>query len=134
MTEETTITIPDDVRAAFMALYDDYLADVLRLWDCDLKRWHEPFAMLFRFETDDIMVWCENEALRHSLGAVGDGNVSDHLPETVKASIKPDACLCWLRDKSYGEIIGSTMVSGELLKRFDYSDSILPSAKTSLLF
>lgn len=43
MTEETAITIPDDVRAAFMAFDDDYLADVLRLWDYDLKCWHDPY-------------------------------------------------------------------------------------------
>ena len=46
MTEETAITIPDDVRAAFMAFDDDYLADVLRLWDCDLKCWHDPYMIV----------------------------------------------------------------------------------------
>ena len=47
MTEETAITIPDDMRAAFMAFDDDYLADVLRLWDCDLGDWCESFAWHF---------------------------------------------------------------------------------------
>ncbi|WP_147571530.1 hypothetical protein [Phoenicibacter congonensis] len=117
MTEETTMAIPDDVRATLMAFDDDYLADVLRLWDCDFMDWYEPFALIFRFESDDVMIWCENEVIKHNLGAVGGGNVGDHLPETVKASIEPDACLCWLRDKSYDEIIGSTMVSRELVKR-----------------
>ena len=48
MTEETAITIPDDMRAAFMAFDDDYLADVLRLWDCDLGDWCESFAIILR--------------------------------------------------------------------------------------
>ena len=54
MTEETAITIPDDVRAAFMAFDDDYLADVLRLWDYDLKCWHDPYMIVFRFESDEV--------------------------------------------------------------------------------
>lgn len=117
MTEVTAITIPDDVRAAFMAFDDDYLADVLRLWDCDIRDWHDPFALIFRFESDDVMVWCENKVMKHSIGAADDGNVRDHLPEALKVSIEPNACLCWLRDKNYDEIIGSSMVSRELLKR-----------------
>lgn len=47
MTEETAITIPDDVRTAFMAFDDDYLAAVLRLWDCDLRDWCDPVATIF---------------------------------------------------------------------------------------
>lgn len=70
MSEESLIFIPDDVTAAFKAFDDDYLAEVLRLWDCDLKDWRDPYTTIFRFETDDIMVWSEGGVLRFQIGAI----------------------------------------------------------------
>lgn len=59
MTEETAMIIPDDVRAVLMEFDADYLADAFRLWDCNLKDWYDPFAVVFRFEKDDVLVWNE---------------------------------------------------------------------------
>lgn len=118
MIEKTAITIPDDVRTAFMAFDDDYLADVLRLWDCDLRNWHDPFVTILRFENDDIMVWYEDGALTCCQGAFDNYATLDYLPHKVKAGINSDACLCWLRDKHYDELVGSTHLSFDLLDRF----------------
>lgn len=116
MTEETAITIPDDVRAAFMAFDDDYLADVLRLRDCDLRVWHDPVAVVFRFEGDDILLWCEMNTLRCQKGAVDTTTSRSSIPEKVDASIDADACICWLPDDSYSDFIGLTGIAHDLLR------------------
>lgn len=118
MTGDTARTIPDDVCAAFMAFDDDYLADVLRLWDCDLRDWHDTHATIFRFESDDVIVWLDYRVLMCSRGAFGNDASLDCLPQRVKAGINEDACLCWLRDKHYDDLVGSTHVSFDLLDRF----------------
>lgn len=116
MTEETAITIPDDVRAAFMAFEDDYLADVLRLWDCDLKRWHDPCMVVFRFENDDLLIWREMNTIRCKKGAVDATTTRSSIPEHVEASIDVDACLCWLPDGTYNDFIGLTGTTHDLLQ------------------
>lgn len=50
MTGENSITIPDDVRTAFAAFDDDYLADVFRVWNCDTQNWFDSTTTVFRFE------------------------------------------------------------------------------------
>lgn len=115
MTEEIAITIPDDVRAAFMAFDDDYLADVLRLWDCDLKCWHDPYMIVFRFESEDVMVWSESSVLRHCAGAVDTSALAGTLPKAAMTGIDSDACLCWLRDTRFNSYIGSAGTSSDLL-------------------
>lgn len=115
MTEEIAITIPDDVRDAFMAFNDDYLADVLRLWDCDLKCWHDPYMIVFRFESEDVMVWCESSVLRHCAGAVDTSALAGTIPKAVMTGIDSDACLCWLRDTRFNSYIGSAGTSSNLL-------------------
>lgn len=119
MTEVTATTIPDDMRTAFMAFDEDYLADVLRLWDCDFKCWHDSHATIFRFESDDVMVWLDEKVLMCCHGAFDNEVSLGCLPHRVKAGIDMDSCLCWLRDKHYDELIGSTHVSFDLLERFD---------------
>lgn len=115
MTKETAIAIPDDVCSAFAAFDDDYLADVLRLWDCDLKCWHDPYMIVFRFESEDVMVWCESSVLRHYAGAVDTSALAGAFPKAVMTGIDSDACLCWLRDTRFNSYIGSAGTSSDLL-------------------
>ncbi|MSA62374.1 hypothetical protein GT613_05725 [Eggerthella sp. BIOML-A4] len=114
MTEETAITISDDVRAVFMTFDDDYLADVLRLWDCDLKEWCDPYAMVFRFEKDDVLVWNEGGVLRCRQGAVNLNEAENVLPSSFKSGISEDACLCWTRDDFRHRFIGMVSICREL--------------------
>lgn len=116
MTEETAITISDDVRAAFMAFDDDFLADVLRLWDCDLKRWHEPITIIFRFENSDVLVWQAADTVKCKEGAIDNTTARCPFPQSIEASIGPDACLCWLSDSSFSDFIGLTEITHELLQ------------------
>lgn len=123
MIEETAITIPDDVRIAFTGFDDDYLADVLRLWDCDLREWHDPLVMIFRFETDDIIIWHEEGSLKCKVGAVAEYDLETSIPNTIRASIGAESCLCWLYDRTYSESMGSSNVCSALLNSLVQSSS-----------
>ena len=115
MTEETAITIPDDVRAALMAFDDDYLADVLRLWDCDLKRWHDPYMIVFRFESDDIFFWNEKGSLKSRRGAVGTEIVD---AERYQLTLDPNNrnCLSWIKDHRFSHLLGKKGKTKKILK------------------
>lgn len=118
MTEETAITIPDDVRAVFIAFKDDYLANVLRLWDCNLKDWYDPFAVVFRFEKDDVLVWNENGALRYKQGAMNLDEAENVLPSSFRVGITEDECLCWAHDDLRRCFVGMTSIYQELINSF----------------
>ncbi len=120
MNEKALIFIPDDIFVAIKAFDNDYLAEVLRLWNCDLGDWHDPCTMIFRFESNDILVWNEQSFLRGKVGAVVESNLETSTPDAIKASIETDTCLCWLHDRSYNKLIGSTNVCNYLL------DSVTP--------
>ncbi len=69
----------------------DYLADVLRVWDCDEAQWLGAAPIVLRFENEDVLV----------------GSSSAHpaaLP-LVEASSE-DACLCWRRDAALSFLVG----------------------------
>ncbi len=115
MTEEIAIAIPDDVRAAFMALDDDYLADVLRLWDCDLKCWHDPCMIVFRFESDDVFLWSENGSLKSRRGAIDTGAVD---AEQCQLTLDPNNrnCLSWITDHRFSHLLGRKSRTKKLLR------------------
>lgn len=115
MTEETSIAIPDDVRAAFMAFDDDYLADVLRLWNCDLKCWYEPCMIVFRFESDDMFIWIEKGSLKSRRGAMNTEIVD---PEQCQLTLDPNNsnCLAWITDHSFSHLLGRRSKAKKLLK------------------
>lgn len=115
MNEEALIFIPNDAIATIKAFDNDYLAEVLRLWDCYRNDWHDPCTIIFRFESDDILVWNEQGSLRGKVGAVAESNLETSTPDVIKASIETDTCLCWLHDRSYSKLIGSTNVCNYLL-------------------
>lgn len=108
MTEETAITIPDDVRAAFLAFDDDYLADVFRVWNCDTQNWFDSTTAIFRFENDDLLVWCEMGYLKAKQGAVGTQNAIEAESED---------CLIWMPDPTFSDLFGEKVLSSTLLER-----------------
>lgn len=114
MIEKTAITIPDDVRATFIAFDDDYLADVLRVWNCDNQDWHDGITTIFRFETDDLLVWSVQGGLRATRGAVD--TQSFELGPLVGAS--GDSCIAWRSDSSFSSLIGRAALSATLLESF----------------
>ena len=109
MTEVTAITIPDDVRTAFMAFDDDYLADVFRVWNCDTQNWFDSTTTVFRFENDDLLVWCEMGCLKAKRGAAVTQN-------TVEA--QSESCLVWMSDPTFADLFGEKGLSSDLLGHF----------------
>lgn len=109
MTEETTIAIPDDVRAALMAFDDDYLADVFRVWNCDTQNWFDSTTAIFRFEKDDLLVWCEMGSLRAKQGAVLTQNIIE---------AESESCLIWMTDPNFSDLFGERDLSSTLLEHF----------------
>lgn len=109
MTKETAITIPDDVRDALMAFDDDYLADVMRPWDCYSQDWFDNTTTIFRFENDDLLVWCEVDCLKAKQGAV----VTQNTIET-----ESESCLIWMSDPTFSDLFGVKGLSSALLERF----------------
>ena len=129
MTEGTTITIPDDVRDAFMAFEDDYLADVLRLWDCDLKCWHDPCMIVFRFENDDVLLWSEKGFLKSKRGAI-DTEVVDS--EQCQLTLDPNNnnCLAWITDHRFSHLLGRKSKAKKLLRLLASSRNSLETKST----
>ena len=108
MTGENSITFPDDVRTAFAAFDDDYLADVFRVWNCDTQNWFDSTTTVFRFENDDLLVWCELDCLKAKQGAVG-----------TQTAIEADSedCLIWISDQTFADLFGEKALSSTLLER-----------------
>lgn len=108
MTEDTAIPIPDDVCTAFMAFDDDYLADVFRVWNCETQNWFDSTTAIFRFENDDLLVWCEVGCLKAKQGAVATQN-------TIEA--ESEDCLIWMSDPAFSDLFGEKALSSTLLER-----------------
>lgn len=86
-------TVSHNIIDSLKAFDNDYLAEVFRLWNCDIRDWHDPYAAVFGFESNDVMIWKENGVLRYHLGAIDIDSAFDSLPAIVKASVNFDTCL-----------------------------------------
>lgn len=84
--------------------YEDFLADVLGVWDCYEQRWCEDAPLVLRFESCDI--WLTKRADEATLlRLVGSDVVAGRtfardelaalLPEKEDETKSSDACLCW---------------------------------------
>lgn len=109
MTKATVITIPDDVHAALRVFDDDYLADVFRVWNCDTQNWFDSTTAIFRFEKDDLLVWCEMGCLRAKQGAVVTQNIIE---------AESESCLIWMSDPTFSDLFGERNLSSTLLDYF----------------
>ena len=70
MSNEVLPFISNEVVELFEEFDDDYLADVLRPWDCDAQDWLDHTTTVFRFENDDLLVWNEMGRLKAMRGIV----------------------------------------------------------------
>lgn len=106
MSNEVLTYIPNNVVELFEAFDDDYLADVLRVWDCDAQGWFDPFTTVFRFESDDLLVWNDAGMLRCRQGAVDTNSINCLAPDVLDIAAMTDFCLCWITDKAFSSLIG----------------------------
>lgn len=118
MSNEVLPFVPDYVLNLLQEASDDYVADVLRPWDCYEQKWADDYMRLFRFESDDVLIWFENGSFQGRKGAVD--SRSFDIPDLVHTEMNPaeDMCLCWRTDTDYRSVIGNQIPATELLDEF----------------
>lgn len=114
MSNEVLPFISSEVIELFEEFDGDYLADVLRAWDCDKQDWLDGTTTVFRFESDDLLVWNVMGGLRVRRGAID--TQSFQLGELVNAA--DGICVAWRTDPSFVGYIGRTALSAALLESF----------------
>ena len=96
--------------------FEDYLADVLCVWDCYEQEWVEKAPVILRFEKMDVLIQ------RPSVG--GDAKLSVPTagseigyPESGKTcNASADSCVCWRRADHYSFLIGRKFKGREMLR------------------
>lgn len=68
-------------------------------------------AMIFRFESDDVLIWDEDNTLRCWCGAINNCDTNSFVPDGVESTFDKSAYLCWISDSSYNALIGETTAS-----------------------
>lgn len=108
--------------------HEDYLADVLRVWNCDEGRWMGSTPIVLRFENEDVLVrastpdpddlhFVKIASYAPISGAIctrtsgGNGNESDEVDEeSIRLwhydQASEQDCLCWRRDKTFSSLVG----------------------------
>ena len=114
MSNEILPFISNEVVELFKEFDGDYLADVLRVWDCDKQDWLDGATTFFRFESDDLLVWNVIGCLRAKRGAVD--AQSFQLAELI--GVNEESCIVWRSDLSFSGCIGRTSLSATLLDSF----------------
>lgn len=106
------------VKASLAQLKQDCLADVFRLWDCFEQGWITEHVFLFRFESDNLLIWEEEETFQALKGPVSTTEV--FVPRGLQIeSFDSQSCLCWRFDDSWNEKIGSMITVSDLLSCFE---------------
>lgn len=114
MSHEVLIHIPDEMFDAIHDFDDDYLADVLRLWDCYKQDWCDCKLILCRFESDDLLIYENTGALCFIRGPVDTEHVDVSFTRAVGVNMA-DACLTWCRNAAYKELIGRENAGSDLI-------------------
>lgn len=114
MSNEVLAFISSEVVELFEEFDGDYLADVLRAWDCDKQDWLDGTTTVFRFESDDLLVWNVMGGLRAKRGAVD----TQSFQQGSLIGVAEDRCVAWRPDSSYAYLIGRTALSAVLLESF----------------
>lgn len=116
MTYHEMIHIPDETLAVFEKFEQDYLADVFRIWDCYAQDWADPFITVFRFENDDVLVWCDEEGPKCECGPIDMSGYSETIQCLKNRSASEEKCICWLRDDGFNAFIGQHIFARDLLE------------------
>lgn len=114
MCNEVLPCIGNEVVELFEEFDGDCLADVLRVWDCDNQEWLDGTTTVFRFESDDLLVWNVIGGLRAKRGAVD--TQSFQLGSLI--GVAENSCVAWRPDSLFAELIGRAALSATLLESF----------------
>lgn len=104
--------------------YEDFLADVLGVWDCYEQRWCEDAPLVLRFEEQDIWVvkpLGDTElAVRGGLEVVAGAPVSPEESALISSIEQSngralDLCLCWRAVPDLSSLKGDKLFVGEAI-------------------
>lgn len=89
------------------AAYEDYLADVLCVWDCYEQKWLEDAPVILRFENRDVVM-----AQSKLSGYIAQGFGDDETERLILTELNDsnnayETCFCWLSPQSASASIGS---------------------------
>ena len=110
--------ISDEALTVLELPEEDYLADVFRLWDCYTQEWIEPAAVLLRFESDDVLIWSDNEARQCKIGPVDAYHITNEDLFRLGFNAEDNPCLAWLHYYDDPICIGRYIRTKDLLFRF----------------
>ncbi len=94
----------------------DYLADVFRPWDCYAQDWLDEMTVLFRFESNDLLVYTGENGLDCKIGPIDTSAFEDSIMDCMCVESPKDTCLCWRHAREYRELIGTKNVRRKLFR------------------
>ncbi len=110
----------NEIAEAFRSFGGDYLADVLRVWDCYKQDWADDTTYIFRFENDDLLIWKESGLLHCERGAVDTTEVNEEVLARIAAESNIDLCLCWRSDAICLSLTGNTITVERIIERITH--------------
>lgn len=77
--------------------FEDYLADVLMVWDCYEQCWVDDAPIILRFENADVAIAQTEESGNYGVSHLETGG-SKLLLDSISDKADPEGtCLCWRR-------------------------------------
>lgn len=99
---------------------DDELVDVFKIWDCGNQTWTEENVILFRFESNDLLLLENENAFRFRIMPVDTSYFDQSFMDSSLSDID-EPCLCWRIVAAFADLIGNNRVGPELAKRLSQS-------------
>ncbi len=97
--------------------FEDYLADVLMVWDCYEQAWVEETPIILRFENVDVLIQrpedISNDADRSFIAL---GSEAEILEKEKPCEASVDACICWRRAEDLSFLIGRKIKGIEIFR------------------
>lgn len=104
-----------EITNAIASFDDDCLADVFRPWDCYKQEWYDESTAIYRFDTNDCLVFEDGEDIGFKVSPIDTSYFEESFLKLIGAG-KDEACLCWRRDENYRSLIGTNKAGIELLR------------------
>ena len=96
--------------------FEDYLADVLCVWDCYEQEWVEKAPVILRFEKMDVLIQRPSIDGDAKLAVPTAGSEIDYPESGKTCNASADSCACWRRADHYSFLIGRKFKGEEMLR------------------
>lgn len=99
-------SIPEDLEIAYQLFAEDYLADVLRPWDCYAQDWHNDHTILYRFEKNDLLIYKSNHQTFYRIGPIDTSTFGQEMLSIIGINEWDAVCLSWNYADDLKKLIG----------------------------